>query len=158
MTNIFVNYPNSLWGETIVDCTYTGTCTMTRFIFVIWYINASLTFKNLFIVVTYEQLLLLPRQQENDQMSFPNDLSVLTLCAFQQCCILIGCLSQGSFLIGCLGQGCSLIGCLSHLAFHGSVNSITLLHVCLMHLSYMFIMFMLEMMNNSVLFVIVFIL
>lgn len=115
-------------------------------------------FKNLFIVVTYEQLLLLPRQQENDQMSFPNDLSVLTLCAFQQRCILIGCLSQGSFLIGCLGQGCSLIGCLSHLAFHGSVNSITLLHVCLMHLSYMFIMFMLEMMNNSVLFVIVFIL
>lgn len=157
MTNIFVNYPNSLWGETIVDCTY--TCTMTRFIFVIWYINASLTFlKNLFIVVTYEQLLLLPRQQENDQMSFPNDLSVLTLCAFQQRCILIGCLSQGSFLIGCLGQGCSLIGCLSHLAFHGSVNSITLLHVCLMHLSYMFIMFMLEMLNNSVLFVIVFIL
>lgn len=91
-------------------------------------------------------------------MSFPNDLSVLTLCAFQQRCILIGCLSQGSFLIGCLGQGCSLIGCLSHLAFHGSVNSITLLHLCLMHLSYMFIMFMLEMMNNSVLFVIVFIL
>lgn len=157
MTNISVNYPNSLWGETIVDCTY--TCTMTRFIFVIWYINASLTFKkNLFIVVTYEQLLLLPRQQKNDQMSFPNDLSVLTLCAFQQRCILIGCLSQGSFLIGCLGQGCSLIGCLSHLAFHGSVNSITLLHLCLMHLSYMFIMFMLEMMNNSVLFVIVFIL
>lgn len=61
-------------------------------------------------------------------------------------------------MIGCLGQGCSLIGCLSHLAFHGSVNSITLLHLCLMHLSYMFIMFMLEMMNNSVLFVIVFIL
>lgn len=109
-------------------------------------------------MVTYEQLLLLPRQQENDQMSFPNDLSVLTLCAFQQRCILIGCLSQGSFMIGCLGQGCSLIGCLSHLAFHGSVNSITLLHLCLMHLSYMFIMFMLEMMNNSVLFVIVFIL
>lgn len=79
-------------------------------------------------------------------------------CAFQQRCILIGCLSQGSFMIGCLGQGCSLIGCLSHLAFHGSVNSITLLHLCLMHLSYMFIMFMLEMMNNSVLFVIVFIL
>lgn len=103
-------------------------------------------------------MLLLPRQQKNDQMSFPNDLSVLTLCAFQQRCILIGCLSQGSFLIGCLGQGCSLIGCLSHLAFHGSVNSITLLHLCLMHLSYMFIMFMLEMMNNSVLFVIVFIL
>lgn len=106
-------------------------------------------------MVTYEQLLLLPRQQENDQMSIPNDLSVLTLCAFQQRCILIGCLSQGSFMIGCLGQGCSLIGCLSHLAFHGSVNSITLLHLCLMHLSYMFIKFMLEMMNNSVLFVIV---
>lgn len=90
-------------------------------------------------MVTYEQLLLLPRQQENDQMSFPNDLSVLTLCAFQQRCILIGCLSQGSFMIGCLGQGCSLIGCLSHLAFHGSVNSITLLHLCLMHLYILYV-------------------
>lgn len=77
-------------------------------------------------MVTYEQLLLLPRQQENDQMSFPNDLSVLTLCAFQQRCILIGCLSQGSFLIGCLGQGCSLIGCLSHLAFHGLLDAFIL--------------------------------
>lgn len=81
-------------------------------------------------------------------MSFPNDLSVLTLCAFQQCCILIGCLSQG----------CSLIGCLSHLALHSSMNSISLLHFCVMHLSYLFIMFMLEILNNSILYVIVFIL
>lgn len=30
--------------------------------------------------------------KKNDQMSFPNDLSVLTLCAFQQRCIWLAAL------------------------------------------------------------------